>query len=72
MTIGTGFYSIRHGVWENFWVGVCTDEGFDEIVAAQEKYLDAVRFKAGKLLVNSVGEIVGKLKWKRHSLTASE
>jgi hypothetical protein len=52
-------------------VDLSTDEDLDEMIAAQEKFLDAVGF-GRKRPVGAVGEIVGKLNWDRHSLTASK
>jgi len=50
-----------------------TDEDLDQMIAAQEKYLDAVGFAAGRIQSSvRVGEIVGKTLWKDHSLNALE
>ena len=37
-----------------------TDEDLDEMIAAQEKFLDAVGFETGDRPVKGVGEIVGR------------
>jgi hypothetical protein len=42
-----------------------TDEDLDETIAAQEKFLDAVGFESGSVLVEGVGAIVGK-SFRRH------
>jgi hypothetical protein len=47
-----------------------TDEDLGEMIAAQEKFLDAVGFEAGNAQANGVDEIVGKLKRNHSLLTA--
>ena len=47
-----------------------TDEDLDEMIAAQDKFIDAVGFEKGDRPMKGVGGIVGRLEWKHHSLTA--
>jgi hypothetical protein len=37
-----------------------TDEDLDEMIAAQEKFLDAVGFQSGERSIEAVGGIVGR------------
>jgi hypothetical protein len=49
-----------------------TDEDLDEMIAAQEKFLDACGIRSWERPMKAVGAIVGRLTWKHHSLTALE
>ena len=46
-----------------------TDENLDEMIAAQDKFIDASGFER-EIVQGGVSEIVGRRGWKHHSLTA--